>query len=167
MKEKKVVLLDRDGVVNKNAPLHDHVKKWEEFDFLPEAAEGIKRLNDAGFTIVLITNQQGIGKGLMTEEDLTNIHDKMQRELSKKGARIDYIYYCPHLQDENCKCRKPKPGMVEKAAKEIGFNPKKAILIGDSENDKKLAEVVGAKFFKVDEKNSLLTVVNRIMFKKA
>jgi D-glycero-D-manno-heptose 1,7-bisphosphate phosphatase len=164
--KKKVILLDRDGVINKKMPPHEYVLSWGEFEFLPGAIEGIKLLKDAGFTLVLITNQQGIGKELMTNNNLVHIHNKMLSILSKNGTKIDYIYHCPHLQDENCNCRKPKSGMVEKAAKEIGFNPRETILIGDGENDKILAKNVDAKFFKVDKKNNLLAVAKRIILKK-
>lgn len=167
MKEKKkVILMDRDGVINKKMPPHEYVLRWEEFEFLPGAIEGVKLLKEAGFTLVLITNQQGIGKELMTDGDLIHIHNKMLSALVRKGAKIDYIYYCPHLQEENCACRKPKPGLVEKAAREIGFEPKKTVLIGDDETDRLLAKNVGAKFFRVDGKNNLLDIAKRIILKK-
>jgi len=92
----KCVFLDRDGAINKKAPEGDYIKNWSEFKFLPGVKEAIKRLNKASFLVIVITNQRGIAKGLMTEEDLKDIHTKIIEELKKSGARIDGIYYCPH-----------------------------------------------------------------------
>jgi len=131
----KCVFLDRDGIINKKAPEGDYIKNWSEFKFLSGVKEAIKKLNKAGFLVIIITNQRGIAKGLMTEEDLKDIHSKMIEELKKSGARIDSIYYCPHDEKDNCNCRKPKIGMFIKAKKDFNIDLSKSWLIGDSLSD--------------------------------
>ena len=91
----KVVFLDRDGVINEKAAPHDYIKNWKEFTFLPETIRAIHLLNNHGFVVVLVTNQRGIARGLMTMDDLNIIHQNMQTELSAHGAHIDRIYVCP------------------------------------------------------------------------
>jgi len=111
------------------------VTRWEEFHFLPGVAEAIRAFNDMGFLVVVVTNQRGIAKGLYTGEDLEGIHRKMCEEIERAGGRIDAIYYCPHDIHENCNCRKPRPGMILKAAEELGIDLTSSYLIGDSITD--------------------------------
>ena len=153
MKKKcKCVFLDRDGVINKKAPEGDYIKKWSEFKFLPNVKETLKRLNKAGFLVIIITNQQGIAKGLMTEQDLKDIHTKMIEELKKSGAKIDRIYYCPHDEKDNCNCRKPKIGMFLEAKKDFSIEMNKSWLIGDSKADILAGQKVGCKTILINEK---------------
>jgi len=141
----KVVFLDRDGVISKYTP-NDYVKKWEEFVFLPNAIKGLKILNDAGYKIIIISNQAGVNKGIFSEEDLKDITDKMEELLKKKGIKIEKVYYCIHTDEENCNCRKPKPGLFFKAKEEIGnIDFSKIFFIGDSEVDVKAGKSVGTK----------------------
>jgi D-glycero-D-manno-heptose 1,7-bisphosphate phosphatase len=131
----KAVFLDRDGVINCKAPEGDYIKSWHEFEFLPGVAETIKTLNENHFKVIVVTNQRGIAKGLMTEDDLNNIHAKMMEEFRRTGAIIDGIYYCPHAINV-CACRKPKTGMFLEAKKdfpEISFS--NSFVIGDSLSD--------------------------------
>ena len=160
---KKIVFLDRDGVINKKPPMSDYVKKWEEFRFLPGAIEAIKLLNDNGFKVVVVTNQAGIAKGQFSLSDLHYIHDNMQKELKKHNAHIDAIYFCPHGYDDNCDCRKPKPGLLLQAAKELKFDTKDAILIGDDEKDEKAGEAAGCETIRIKTDSSLLNVVRKIV----
>ncbi|RLB04107.1 MAG: D-glycero-beta-D-manno-heptose-1,7-bisphosphate 7-phosphatase [Deltaproteobacteria bacterium] len=131
----RAVFLDRDGVINEKPPEGDYVKSWEEFEFLPGVAEALRELKDRGFLVFVVTNQRGIARGLMTVEDLELIHKKMREELGKAGAAIDGIYYCPHDVKEHCICRKPKPGLLFRAAKEHDVDLQKSWMIGDSEAD--------------------------------
>lgn len=155
MKRKyKCVFLDRDGVINKKASEGDYIKNWGEFKFLPVVKKAIQRLNKAGFLVIIITNQQGIAKGLMTEEDLKDVHTKMVEELKRSGAKIDGIYYCPHDEKDNCNCRKPKIGMFLEAFKDfkdvgIKINLNESYIIGDSEKDIIAGKTIGLKTIKL------------------
>jgi len=100
MKRRKcrAIFLDRDGVINKKAPEGDYVKNWDEFQFLPGVKEAIRKLNEKGFLVIVVSNQRGIAKGVMTEDDLKKIHARMKEELRKERAVIDGIYYCSRYQ---------------------------------------------------------------------
>jgi D-glycero-D-manno-heptose 1,7-bisphosphate phosphatase len=128
----KVVFLDRDGVINRKIE-DGYVTEWGEFEFLPGAKEAIEILKRKGFLIIVTTNQRGIAKGLMTEEDLRKIHKRMERELGEEN--IDAIYFCPHESDERCGCRKPQPGMFREAARKFPIDFQKSYIVGDSESD--------------------------------
>ena len=135
MRKVSAVFLDRDGVINKKAKEHDYVKKWEEFSFLPEVDKAIKKLNDKGIPIIIITNQRGIARGLFTVKDLENIHNNMKNELKKKEAYITAIYFCPHNYKDHCDCRKPKIGMLKMAENDYNLRLKDCYFIGDSKTD--------------------------------
>ena len=155
-----VAFLDRDGVIDKKAPRHDYIKTWREFEFLPGAINAIKILNQKGYFVIVITNQQGIGKGLFSVETLDEIHKNMQNELKKKDAKIDKIYFCPHLESEKCNCRKPKPGMFLQAIKENNIDIDKSIAIGDSNTDAFAAKAARIKkIYNVTDKINLLSIV--------
>lgn len=137
------LFLDRDGVINKRL-VGDYVKKWEEFEFLENVPETIAFCAKRFKTIVVVTNQQGIGKKLMTEEDLHGIHHNMIKHIESKGGRIDKVYFCPHLKSENPYCRKPLPGMGLEAKKDfptIDFS--KSIMVGDSISDMEFGSALG------------------------
>jgi len=139
-------------VINKKAPKGDYIKNWNEFKFLSNVKKSIKRLNKARFLLIIITNQRGIAKGLMTEKDLKDIHTKMIEELKKSGARIDSIYYCPHDEEDNCDCRKPKIGMFLKAKEDFNIEMNESWLIGDSNSDITAGEKAGCKTILINEK---------------
>lgn len=129
------LFLDRDGVINEKLD-NDYVKKLDEFKFIEGAKEAIVNFSKTFGRIVIVTNQQGIGKGIMSHEELKVVHDFMQTEIEKAGGKLDHIYYCPALAAENARCRKPNIGMAEEAQKdfpEIDFE--KSILVGDSVSD--------------------------------
>ena len=130
----KVVFLDRDGVINEKAPEHEYVTEWGKFRFLPDAAEGIKKLNGAGYRIVIVSNQRGVARGLMTAEQVDEIHRRMCAELEKCGAHIDDIYVCPHGEGE-CSCRKPEIGLFLMAERKFAVDKSASWMIGDSESD--------------------------------
>lgn len=162
LSSKKVILLDRDGVINEKPLQADYVKFWQDFKLLPHSIEAIKKLNNKGYQIFIITNQPGIARKIMTVKDLEVIHKKMQQELKRYGAKIDGIYYCPHGWNDNCNCRKPKPGLLYQASKEHFFDLTKTILIGDDERDIEAAKTAGCKSFLVSDKKSLLQIVSTL-----
>jgi D-glycero-D-manno-heptose 1,7-bisphosphate phosphatase len=129
------LFLDRDGVINER--LHnDYVKHPSEFHFLPRVLEAISALSKIFGKILIVTNQQGIGKGLMTENDLKDIHALMLEEIDNSGGKVDWIFYCPYLKEEDPDCRKPKIGMAMKALEhfpDISFS--KCIMVGDTPSD--------------------------------
>ncbi len=137
------LFLDRDGVINKKID-NDYVKKIEELELLPDALSAINILSNYFGKIFIVTNQQGIGKGLMTEEDLTLIHKHLNFQIQENGGRIDRIYYAPHLVAENSEMRKPKIGMAVKAKQDFpSVNLKKSIMVGDSTSDMEFGRKAG------------------------
>ena len=160
----KYVFLDRDGTLNVRPPKACYIEKPEDFVWLDGAKEAVKKLNDAGFIVILISNQPGIARGNLTEETLTAIHDKMQSELAEIGAHIDKIYYCPHNWDDGCACRKPKPGMFYQAQKEFCIELPKATMIGDDERDIEAGEAAGCgRNILVNEEYTVLDAVNVLL----
>ena len=141
----KTVFLDRDGVINRNPPNMGYVRQWSEFAFIPNAREAILSLTQHGYRIVVVTNQAGIGRGLFSEMDLQVIHSRMVAEITETGGSIEAIYYCPHHPEAGCECRKPKPGMLVRAAHEYNIELSEAYLIGDSITDIAAGQCVGAK----------------------
>lgn len=154
LKEYTTLFLDRDGVINYK--IDGYVQYFSEFNFIEGVLESISDLTDYFDRIIIVTNQQGIGKQLMTEKELLELHSEMLKEIEKNGGKIDKIYYCPHLATIDCNCRKPEPGMLKKAKqdfKEIIFE--KSILLGDSDTDIEAAEKVGVQSVKVCSKYTL------------
>jgi D-glycero-D-manno-heptose 1,7-bisphosphate phosphatase len=138
----KLVILDRDGVINYDS--HDFIKSPDEWRPIPGSLEAIARMNHAGFQVVLATNQSGVGRGLFEVSTLNAIHDRMHRALAQIGGRIDAIFFCPHAQDANCACRKPKAGLLEEIARRFNVDLKGVPTIGDSLRDLQAAHAVGA-----------------------
>ena len=160
MRGRKIIFLDRDGVINKKPPRGEYIKSWKEFEFLPGVIEALKLLNQEGYSIYLVTNQAGIGRGLMTEDDLKIIHEKLKKELEKNSIRIEGVYYCPHEMNENCECRKPKPGLLLRIAKEHNLDLKQVIFVGDEERDFQAGKAAGCKTILVKPQRNLLKIVN-------
>lgn len=162
-KQKKFVFLDRDGTLNVRPPKAHYVERPEEFIWLSDAIEAVKQLNDAGYLVILISNQPGIARGRLTEEMLQRIHHKMILDLANAGAYIDKIYYCPHNWDEGCECRKPKPGMLYQAQKDFSLNLRTGYLIGDDERDIEAGNAVGCHSILVNDKYTVLDAVKDII----
>lgn len=135
----KAVFLDRDGVINEDVK---HLKDKTELRILPGVAKAIRRLNDAGYRVLVVTNQGAIAKRMTTPALVESVHVELRRRLSKSGAVIDGIYYCPHhpggtIKEYSivCRCRKPGAGMIKKAARDLGIDIEKSFLVGDKTSD--------------------------------
>ncbi|WP_165423382.1 D-glycero-beta-D-manno-heptose 1,7-bisphosphate 7-phosphatase [Ktedonosporobacter rubrisoli] len=127
------IFLDRDGVINENRS--DYVKNWQEFRFLPGSREAIARLTQAGYRIIVCTNQAGVARGSIPASTVEDIHQRMADEIARAGGCIEKVYYCPHAKDAHCSCRKPMPGMVLRARDELGLDLSDAVFVGDSISD--------------------------------
>ena len=124
------IFLDRDGVINENRP--DHVKCWEEFDWLPNVLTSIRQLTETGLPIFVVTNQAIVNRGTISEMTLYDIHTRMLSLVNQAGGHIEKVYYCPHDKQENCTCRKPQPGMLKLAAEEHNIDLTKSFIVGDA-----------------------------------
>lgn len=142
---KKAAFLDRDGVINRKAPEGQYVTRWADMEFLPGSCEAIRLLNDAGFLVVVVSNQRCVAKGLITTEDLESMHARMCHEFHAAGANIDAVYYCPHDNQPPCGCRKPQPGMLLDAARAHDVQLAVSWMIGDSERDVQAGRNAGCK----------------------
>ena len=142
IQELKIIFLDRDGVINRERP--DYVKSWSEFEFLPRSLEALRLVALYGCRVIVITNQSVINRRIVTEVELRNIHEKMTAAVAAHGGNIEAVYYCPHVPEDGCDCRKPRPGMVEQAASRFGFDPIESFVVGDAACDMQLGRAVGA-----------------------
>ena len=159
------IILDRDGVLNRKPPRACYVRTWSEFEWLPGAKEALAQLKNAGYRIVIISNQAGIARGAMTESDLLEIHREMTREAINAGGAVDAIYYCPHHWDNGCECRKPKPGMLFQAQRDFNLDLTRTWFIGDDERDGQAADAAGCPSLLVTEERSLLSLVQSLLAK--
>ncbi len=139
----KLIILDRDGVINEDSD--DYIKSPEEFIPLPGSLEAIARLNHAGFRVLVATNQSGIARGLFDLDTLHRIHEKLRRQLAALGGEIEAILFCPHGPDDNCTCRKPKPGLLRDIADRLQVSLEEVPAVGDSLRDLQAAQAVGAR----------------------
>ncbi len=150
------VFIDRDGVINKRI-IGGYVKKVEEFEFLPASIDAIVRFSKVFKHIFIVTNQQGVGKGLMTIDDLVLIHNNMISKIEKAGGRVDAVYSCPALKNSGDKCRKPEIGMALKAQQEFpAVDFKKSIMIGDSKSDMAFGKNAGMQTIFVDAQDECI-----------
>ena len=139
----KWLILDRDGVINADS---DHfIKSPAEWQPLPGSLEAIARLHQAGFSVVVISNQSGVARGLFSLDTLRKINNKMRQAVTEAGGQIEKIYFCPHGPDDNCQCRKPLPGLFLQAAEEQGFDLSTVYAVGDSVRDLDAAISAGAQ----------------------
>ena len=157
------VILDRDGVLNRKMPRAEYVCSWADWQWLPGSREAIRALVDSGYRVIVVTNQAGVARGALTEEALASIHDMMQHEVEAAGGRIDAIYCCPHGWDEDCTCRKPKPGMLLQAQREFNLDLSQVTFIGDDERDGEAAVRANCRFRMVAEGTSLMEIVNNLI----
>ncbi|MFA4989779.1 MAG: D-glycero-beta-D-manno-heptose 1,7-bisphosphate 7-phosphatase [Candidatus Omnitrophota bacterium] len=141
----KAIFLDRDGVINRYPGDKLYVTSLKKFYFLPGAKEAIAQLTRAGFKIFIASNQAGVGRGIYARRTLEAITRKMLLEIEKGGGKISKVYYCLHRRDAGCSCRKPRPGLLKKAAQEFKFNLKNSCFVGDTLRDVLTARAAGCK----------------------
>lgn len=169
--KQKAIFLDRDGTINRYVGFLTNI---DDFELLENTAEAIKMINDSDYLAIVISNQPVIARGETTFEELDMIHNKMETLLGEKGAYLNGIYFCPHHPDRgfegevkelkiNCECRKPKPGMLLKAAEDFNINLEKSYMIGDSENDIKAGKSAGCSTFRISTNGDLLSVIDLII----
>ncbi len=162
----KAVFLDRDGVLNRNSGRSRYVRDWSEFVWIPGAIKAVAQLKQAGYTIILISNQAGVGSGQMKTEDLAEIEHHMQEDLQRAGGAIDAAYYCLHRPDAGCECRKPKPGLLHQAQKDFALSFPETCFIGDDLKDLQAGAVVGCPTYIVSESMSILDIVEKHILRK-
>ena len=139
----KLIILDRDGVINQDSDAY--IKSPDEWIPIPGSLEAIARLNRAGYTVAVATNQSGLARGYFDLKSLSSMHRKMEVLLSEHGGQIDAVFYCPHGPKDGCECRKPSPGMLHEIGERFQANLKKVFFIGDTISDIKAATSAGAK----------------------
>jgi D-glycero-D-manno-heptose 1,7-bisphosphate phosphatase len=142
-KKNKFVLLDRDGVINRHIP-GGYVTSWAEFEFLPWALQGLRMLAQNGYGVLIASNQACVGKGLLSEHGLDSITKQFVSEVRSAGGDIRGVFYCTHLAEANCDCRKPQPGLLLRAQSAYGFHFADTFVVGDSTSDLDAARRVGA-----------------------
>lgn len=159
----KHILIDRDGVLNVKPPRGTYVENKSQFVWRKGSLEGLKILKENGYKVIVISNQAGIGRGIFSTDALELIHNKMCSDARENSGEIEYIYYCPHHWEDKCDCRKPKPGMLISAQKDLLFDLSKTFFIGDDERDGIAAEAASCKFIKVNEGDRLDDIVKKII----
>lgn len=144
---RKAAFLDRDGVINKDKA---YVHRWEDFEFVPGAIDGMRRLQDAGYALVIVTNQSGLARGYYTEAQYQALTEALQQELAGQGVKLDGVYHCPHHPKGSvpelaidCDCRKPGPGLLLQAARELGLSLAESLMVGDKPSDMEAARAAG------------------------
>ncbi len=155
----KAVFVDRDGTINVDVHYLDDPDKFEMY---PGVGEGVKKLKDSGFKIIIITNQSGIARGYFTEKQLSDVHERMKKEFQEFYVMLDGIYYCPHHPDDNCNCRKPRTGLFEKAIDEHNIDISKSYMIGDKALDINAGKKIGTVTILIPE----LHIRDEILSKK-
>ena len=154
----KLILLDRDGVINQDSP--DYVKTPEEWIPIKGSLEAIAKLCKAGWHIIVVSNQSVIGRGLATPERVAKIHAKMQRLLELHGGQVDALFFCPHHPDEHCRCRKPKTGLFEDIANRTNIDLRHVPYVGDTMKDINAAKAIGAQAILVRSGQGAATEAN-------
>jgi D-sedoheptulose 7-phosphate isomerase len=157
---RSTVFIDRDSTIARDVP---YCPRPEEMELLPGAGEAIRMLNDAGLLVIVVTNQSGVGRGYFDEKTLLTIHEKMRADLAKEGARVDGIYFCPHLPESGCGCRKPEVGMIMQALADFPIDLSSSYVVGDSEHDVELGRRIGAKQIRVTGSFALLDAAKQIV----
>ncbi len=137
------LFLDRDGVLNENRP--GHVRRWEEYRFLPGVLGALARAARSDLAIVVVTNQSVIGRGFATRDVVDDIHRRMTAEIVASGGRVDAVYLCPHAPEDGCACRKPRPGMLLAAARDLGLDLAGSWMVGDAATDVEVARAAGVR----------------------
>ncbi|HLJ45211.1 MAG TPA: HAD family hydrolase [Bryobacteraceae bacterium] len=146
---RRCVFLDRDGVINEKPRDGEYIRDWSEFRLLPRVIDWIRLFNALGFLVIVVTNQRGVARGVMSAADVEEIHSRMTAELARHGARVDDVFCCPH-EENTCNCRKPRPGLVLQAQDKWDVDLAHSLLIGDSDRDAALAVGCGIPFLRAE-----------------
>lgn len=157
------IILDRDGVINRKAPRAQYICSWSQFEWLPGVLDALRLLKEAGYRVIVVSNQAGVARGAMTPEDLLDVNRRMVREATRAGGRIDAVYCCPHGWDEGCECRKPKPGMLFQAQRDFSLDLSRVPFVGDDERDGRAADAAGCPSILISGAQSLLGVVRQLL----
>jgi len=167
--QRRYVLLDRDGVINRR-PHGGYVTSWDKFEFLPRALEALRLLSEHDYTALVISNQSCVGRGMLSSYELDVLTRRFLLEVALSGGNIAQVYYCRHRAEDQCHCRKPQPGMPLRARAEHGFIPRDTFFIGESQDDLSAAEAAGCQAIRIQretfleaetgESNSTLTASN-------
>lgn len=157
---KSAIFLDRDGVINK-APKGTYIKSWEEFEFLPEVFSPLQALTEAGFFLIIVTNQSGIGRGLISWGVFQDMNIKMLKSFHEQGVNVSGIYFCPHLPESGCPCRKPSPMLVTSAARDFNLDLNSSFFIGDTDNDLETGVRAGCRTIFVATGQQLVEDINK------
>jgi D-glycero-D-manno-heptose 1,7-bisphosphate phosphatase len=142
---RRAAFIDRDGTINVQPPEHEYLGGVRDLEILPGAMEGMNALADCGFALVIASNQRGVGRGLISMDDVNAIDAEIRRLAAKAGAEIAGSYYCPHLNDDDCDCRKPKPGLLLRAAEEMALDLAASWMVGDSATDIQAGVAAGCR----------------------
>lgn len=142
---KKIIFLDRDGVINKKAPRGEYIERWEDFIWIEETLQDLVDLSQQGFQFIVITNQAGIARGRLSQDRLNYIHEQMIQVLSGKGIEILKVYICPHHWEDGCECRKPRPGMLYQASRDFLIRLDRTVFVGDDPRDMEAAKSAGCR----------------------
>ncbi|MBE6523505.1 MAG: HAD-IIIA family hydrolase [Thermoplasmata archaeon] len=156
----RAVFIDRDDTVAKDVPYCHDPDLFNLYEGVPEA---IRRLNEAGFKVIMITNQSGIGRGYFTLDELNAVNSKMCREIEAKGGHLDDIFYCPHTPEDHCSCRKPEIGMGVQAVMKHGINPHRSFMVGDHDKDIEFGKRLGCRSIKVSPEFTFVDAVEMIL----
>ena len=144
MQKREAIFLDRDGVINVK-PRHRYLTQWEEFRFLPGVLESLKTLARHRKTVIVVSNQAGVGRGILSLKQLRLITRRMLREIRRAGGRIRAVYHCPHTPNDRCLCRKPRTGMLRRAGRSFAIDLRRSMVVGDNETDLLMGKAAGCR----------------------
>ena len=153
---KNTILVDRDGTLNVKMPPGKYVCSLQQWEWIPGALDALRIFKEAGYRVIVVTNQPGIARNELTEQMLGEIHNRMISDTVKSGGQIDAVFYCPHDRDAGCECRKPAPGMLYQAQREFDLDLSRLAFIGDDDRDGLAAHAAGMQWIKVSEDHSIL-----------
>lgn len=145
IRNSRVILIDRDGVINVKAPKAEYIKSVDQFHLISENVQAMKELSTEGFSFIIISNQAGIARGVVTAEEVATVNRHMVDELARRGIRVLDVYVCPHHWDDDCECRKPKPGMLLQAARDHHLRMERVVFVGDDPRDAQAATAAGCQ----------------------
>lgn len=156
----KAVFLDRDGTINIDK---GYVYKLEDLEFLPGACNALKAFQDAGFTLIVITNQSGVGRGYYTMKDVEKFNNYLNKKLNSLGINITDFFICPHKPEDSCNCRKPSPYLINEAIRKYNIDPQKSFMFGDKSSDVQLGENANIQSYLITEKENLAYWANKLL----